>query len=252
MIKDTYEIEMLRLAARLTNVGMLSAVAHARETEIESSAAAEMAMRQAWQNEFPDYEVASFGGDEVGIVNALSCYATSGPRVALAANCPNNRRPQSGEVSLPCVFATCSGYHAENERTVIIDILEPLYERAYDAMLEARKRAFATLRIGTTYGEVYEAAVSAFKEAGFGDNLPGRVGHGIGLGLHESPSLAPRELAVLEPGMAITIEPGLRFPGWGSVRHSDTLILTGEGPEILTVEPSAGKLMAPSMQPVSR
>lgn len=243
MVKDWYEIRMLRQAACLVNAGMKAAVANIRGSEIEASIAAEVAMRKLWSSELGDFEVSSFGGNEVGIVNALWCYTNSGKRVTYGVECPSTRHPQTGEVSLPIVWAASGGYHAENERSVIIGELTQEYTRAYDAMLEAYNKALSSIEPGVTCAQVYKESVSAFKKAGFGNNLPGRIGHGIGLGLHESPSLGPNELVVLEEGMAFTVEPGLVFPEWGSVRHSDTVLVTAQGVEVLTVEPEAGKII---------
>lgn len=135
---------------------------------------------------------------------------------------------------MPVVWSVCDGYHSENERTVIIGKLDDYHQKAYDAMLEGRKRAFAMMKEGVTAGEVYEVAVSAYVEAGFTDYLPGRVGHGMGQSLHEEPSLSKNSKVVLKEGMVVTVEPGLVFPDWGSVRHSDTVVVRKHGTEQLT------------------
>ena len=64
--------------------------------------------------------------------------------------------------------------------------------------------------------------------------LPGRIGHGLGLGAHEHPSLDARSTITLEPGMLITFEPNLRIPEWGGLQHSDSVLITAEGNEFLT------------------
>lgn len=237
MIKDEYEINLLRMSSYLTNQGMLAALENIRKSEIEASTAAEIRMREVWSKELGEYEVSSFGNTEGGIVTALWSYSNSGYRVPYGCECSSNRVPLEGEVCLPVVWAAIGGYHSENERTVMIGKLPDKYERAYDAMLEARKRGFEAVREGVTAGEVYDKAVSAYIEAGFGDFLPGRVGHGLGLSLHESPSLGKGSNLILEEGMVITVEPGLVFAGWGSTRHSDTVVVRKNGAEILTESP---------------
>ncbi len=234
MIKTEYEILMLKMASYLANIGMVAAIDNIRKSEIEASIAAEIAMRQAWSKDLGEYEVASFGNTEGGIVNALWCYSCSGTRVPYGCECPSNRVPKEGEVCLPVCWAAIDGYHTENERTVMIGDIDERHLEAYKAMNEGRKRAFAMMKEGVTAGEVYDAATSAYVEAGFEAYLPGRVGHGMGQSLHEVPSLNRNSKMVLKEGMVCTVEPGLVFPDWGSTRHSDTVVIRKDGIEILT------------------
>ena len=234
MIKTEYEIILLKMASYLANIGMQAAIENIRKSEIEASISAEIAMRHAWSKDLGEYEVASFGNTEGGIVNALWCYSCSGPRVPYGCECPSNRVPREGEVCLPVCWAAIDGYHTENERTVMIGDIDEWHLSAYQAMIEGRKRAFAMMKEGVTAGEVYAAATSAYVEAGFQDYLPGRVGHGMGQSLHEIPSLNRNSSMVLKAGMVCTVEPGLVFPGWGSTRHSDTVVVRKDGIEVLT------------------
>ena len=233
-IKDEYEINLLRLSSYLTNIGMEAALANIRKSEAEASIAAEIAMRETWAKELSEFEISSFGNTEGGIVTALWCYSNSGYRVPYGCECPGNRVPLEGEVCLPVCWAAIDGYHSENERTVMIGKIPDKYEKAYDAMLAGRKNVFNMMRAGVTASAVYAAGVGPYIEAGFGDFLPGRIGHGLGLSLHEFPSLSKDNDLVLEEGMVVTVEPGLVFAGWGSTRHSDTVVVHKNGIEILT------------------
>lgn len=243
MIKDEYEICMLKMAGFLTNVGMKAAIEHIRDSEIAVSVAAEEAMREAWKEYLPEYEMAGFGNTEGGIINALWCYSLSGYRVANACDCPSGRKPQEGEICLPVVWAVCNGYHAENEKTVIIGTLDDHYMKMYDACMEARRRTLQVIKAGVPVRDVYDAAVSAFIEAGEEHNLPGRIGHGMGQSLHEVPSLSKNSDLILQEGMVVTIEPGLCFPGWGEIRHSDTVVIRKNGVEHLTFFEDGGKIV---------
>lgn len=236
-IKDKYEINLLRLSSYLTNVGMEAALANIRKSEAEASIAAEIAMRETWAKELSEFEISSFGNTEGGIVTALWCYSNSGYRVPYGCECPSNRVPQEGEVCLPVCWAAIDGYHSENERTVMIGKIPEQYERAYDAMLAGRQNVFQMMKAGVAVSDVYAAGVAPYIEAGFGDYLPGRIGHGLGLSLHEFPSLSKDSSLVLEEGMVVTVEPGLVFAGWGSTRHSDTVVVRKDGIEILTCSP---------------
>ena len=233
-IKDEYEINLLRLSSSLTNVGMDVALQNIRKSEAEASISAEIAMRETWAKELSEFEISSFGNTEGGIVTALWCYSNSGYRVPYGCECPGDRIPLEGEVCLPVCWAAIDGYHSENERTVMIGKIPDNYEKAYDAMLAGRANVFKMMKAGVTASEVYDAGVAPYIEAGFKDFLPGRIGHGVGLSLHEFPSLAKDNNLVLEEGMCVTVEPGLVFAGWGSTRHSDTVVVRKDGIEILT------------------
>lgn len=233
-IKDEYEINLLRLSSYLTNVGMDVALQNIRKSEAEASISAEIAMRETWAKELSEFEISSFGNTEGGIVTALWCYSNSGYRVPYGCECPGNRIPLEGEVCLPVCWAAIDGYHSENERTVMIGKIPDNYEKAYDAMLAGRANVFEMMKAGVTASEVYDAGVAPYIEAGFKDFLPGRIGHGVGLSLHEFPSLAKDNNLVLEEGVCVTVEPGLVFAGWGSTRHSDTVVVRKDGIEILT------------------
>ena len=216
---------------------MEAALANIRKSEAEASIAAEIAMRETWAKELSEFEISSFGNTEGGIVTALWCYSNSGYRVPYGCECPSNRVPQEGEVCLPVCWAAIDGYHSENERTVMIGKIPERYERAYDAMLAGRQNVFQMMKAGVAVSDVYAAGVAPYIEAGFGDYLPGRIGHGLGLSLHEFPSLSKDSSLVLEEGMVVTVEPGLVFAGGGSTRHSDTVVVRKDGIEILTCSP---------------
>ena len=109
--------------------------------------------------------------------------------------------------------------------------------RLFDHTVAAQEVAFAALRPGVTCADVDGAVLSYFEE---NDLLPywrQHVGHAIGLRNHEAPFLDVGDHTVVEPGMVFTIEPGLYSDEVGGFRHSDTVVVTPDGIDILTSYP---------------
>lgn len=235
-IKDPDELEAIRTAARVADTGMEAALdaAAGRRSEREIAVRAMEAMNRCWLEGLPDVEVADFGSLEGGVHNALWCYCLIGDRIALNCDNPTLRVPQDGEVALAVIWTTVNGLHAENERSVAVGTLDAERRRAFDAVLEIRAETEGALRPGVTCADVFHAARRVYERLGYGRYLPGRIGHGMGLGPHEHPSIAPSDRTVLRPGMVVTFEPNLRIPEWGGLQHSDTVLITESGFEFLT------------------
>ncbi|MBS6377009.1 MAG: aminopeptidase P family protein [Clostridium sp.] len=236
IVKDEYEIGKIRRAAKLVDVGVGTCIEYLKQgySEAEASTEGQYAMRRIWHEQFKNEEVCGFGTSEGGMVDSLHVWCLSGPHIAYGCDCPKHYYPRPGDLTLPMAWAKVSGYHAENERTIIIDSLDSFKQNAYDSMLKARESIFKILKPGTSFEELYEAAATVYTEHGFGSILPGRVGHGVGCSAHEFPSLAKGNKIQLQPGMVLTVEPGLMDREWGGVRHSDTVLVTESGYEFLT------------------
>lgn len=236
IIKDCYEIGKIRHAAELVDTGVGVTIEYLKQgySEAEASTEGQYAMRKLWHTKFPEEEVCGFGTSEGGMVDSLHVWCLSNGHIAYGCDCPKHYHPKSGDLTLPMAWAKVSGYHAENERTIIIGELDSYKRNAYDGMLEARERIFRILKPGTLFEELYTAASNVYTKRGFGDILPGRVGHGVGSSAHEFPSLAKGNKIPLQTGMVFTIEPGLMDKTWGGVRHSDTVLITYTGYESLT------------------
>lgn len=236
IVKDAYEIDKIRCASELVDTGVEIAIEFLKQgySEAEASTEGQYAMRKKWHEKYREEEVCGFGTSEGGMVDSLHVWCLSNGHIAYGCDCPKHYQPVSGDLTLPMAWAKVSGYHAENERTIIIDKLDSFKRNAYDGMLEARENIFKILRPGTRFEELYEAAAKVYSDRGFSSILPGRVGHGVGCSAHEFPSLAKGNKIPLEPGMVITVEPGLMDKSWGGVRHSDTILITDTGYESLT------------------
>ncbi len=128
-------------------------------------------------------------------------------------------------------------YMSDLTRVLVTGKIPPKLERVYRVVLSAQEQAIAAIRPGITCHEVDAVARTVIAKAGFGKNFGHGLGHGIGLEIHEGPRLAAGQHRPLEPGMVVTVEPGIYLPGWGGVRIEDDVLVTKSGGEILTSVP---------------
>jgi len=142
-----------------------------------------------------------------------------------------------GDVLVTGAGAAIWGYHSELERTMIIGPASDEQQRFFEHTKAAQEVAFEALRPGVKCSEV-DRAVRRYYEAH--DLMPywkHHSGHAIGLRYHEGPFLDSGDHTVLQPGMVLTVEPGLYVAGLGGFRHSDTVVITEGGLELITYYP---------------
>ncbi|WP_197736360.1 MULTISPECIES: Xaa-Pro peptidase family protein [Acidaminococcus] len=236
IVKDEYEISCIRKSAELVDMGVKTTIDYLTQgySEAEASTEGQYAMRKLWHQKYRDSEVCGYGTSEGGMIDSLHVWCLSENHISYGCDAPKHYYPKEGDLTLPMAWAKTDGYHAENERTIIIGGASEFKNHAYDSMLHAREAVFSILKPGILFKELYFAAAKVYSDAGFENILPGRIGHGCGCSAHEFPSLAPNNEIPLAPGMVITIEPGLMDKKWGGVRHSDTVLITEDGYERLT------------------
>ena len=160
-----------------------------------------------------------------------------GLKSAWAHAVAHNIEFREGDVLVTETAAPIWGYNAELERALIVGTPTDEMRRLFDHTVAAQEVAFAALRPGATCGDV-DGAVLRYFEAN--DLLPywrQHVGHAIGLRNHEAPFLDVGDHTLIEPGMVFTVEPGLYSSSVGGFRHSDTVVVTPDGIDILTQYP---------------
>jgi Xaa-Pro dipeptidase len=135
------------------------------------------------------------------------------------------------------IFAQVDGYGVELERTFFLGKVPKEAKVPFEAMLEARARAYELARPGANLSRIDSEVRRVIFDRGYGDRILHRTGHGFGITGHEAPYVAEGYDRELEAGMLISIEPGIYVPGLGGFRHSDTVLVTDDGAVSLTSAP---------------
>jgi Xaa-Pro dipeptidase len=184
-----------------------------------------------------ELEVAMWLSAAIGARGATLSFESSvqsGANSALPHHRPSARKPTVGELILLDFGAAFEGYNGDITRMAVVGTPSPRQLEIHALVLRAHDAAIAAVRGGTTAGAVDAAAREVIVAAGLGDRFFHRVGHGLGLEVHEDPSLDPGSTIVLEAGMVMTIEPGIYIPGWGGVRIEDDVVVESNGCRLLT------------------
>lgn len=129
------------------------------------------------------------------------------------------------------------GYVSDLTRTFALGEPDPEWREIYEVVREANAAGRAAVRPGIPAEAVDRAARAVIEAAGYGRYFTHRTGHGLGLEVHEPPSIVAGNTTPLEPGMTFTIEPGIYLPGKGGVRIEDDVVVTESGGESLTTFP---------------
>jgi Xaa-Pro aminopeptidase len=131
--------------------------------------------------------------------------------------------------------ATVDGYHSDMTRTVVLGDAADWQREIYELVAASQAAGRAALAVGADVVEVDATARRVIADAGHGEHFTHGLGHGVGLEIHEAPGIGQLGAGTLAAGMAVTVEPGIYLPGRGGVRIEDTLIVTDDEPELLTL-----------------
>jgi Xaa-Pro aminopeptidase/Xaa-Pro dipeptidase len=141
---------------------------------------------------------------------------------------------EKGETVVVDFGVRYQGYHSDETKTLILGRPDPRQKKIYDLVRKAQERAIRATRPGVHVRTIDRAAREVISRAGYGKFFGHGTGHGIGLAVHEPPTLSPRGSGVVEAGMIFSVEPGIYLPGWGGVRLEDLVLVTDRGCEVLT------------------
>ncbi len=144
---------------------------------------------------------------------------------------------EEGGPHVSIIAGQVDGYGVELERTFFLGNVPEHTKKPFVVMMEARATAYEMSKPGAVLSDIDAKVRKVISDAGYADNILHRTGHGFGITGHEAPFVALGDDRELAPGMLISIEPGIYIPGVGGFRHSDTVLITEEGPVCLTEAP---------------
>jgi Xaa-Pro aminopeptidase len=218
-IKDSVEIASLERAADLAAAAFEEIVPQLCHgiAEREISLALEFAMRR-------------LGGDE----KSFDLIVASGERGALPHGAASDRLLRAGELVTIDFGVRLHGYCSDETVTLALGKIDAELERIYETVCQAQKQALAAIRPGVPLKEIDAVARNTIAEAGYGSFFGHGLGHGVGLEVHEYPTLSPRSVDTAQVGMVFTVEPGIYLPGKGGVRLEDMVVVTPDGCRKLT------------------
>jgi Xaa-Pro aminopeptidase len=221
-VKDDHELAAIGRAARITDAAYEQIAGEGlvgkREREI------------AWRMEEFFHELGSEGPSFPVVVaagpNGSRPHADSGDRVVEAG--------QTVVVDAGCVI---DGYCSDCTRTFATGPLPDELQRAYDVCLAGQQSGLEAVRAGAHGREVDAVARKRIADDGLGEKFGHGLGHGVGLLVHEAPVLRPESEDTLQTGNVVTVEPGIYLEGVGGVRIEDLVVVTEDGPEVLSAFP---------------
>ncbi|KYH31371.1 aminopeptidase YpdF [Moorella mulderi DSM 14980] len=221
-VKDDTELALLQKAIDLADAGFRHMLRILRPGITERDIALEL-----------EY----FLGKQGSLGPSFTTIIAGGPRASLPHGVASGRVLQPGDLVVMDFGAIYDGYHSDLTRTVALAPVDPEWRHLYNVVLEAQRKAIAAIRPGLAGREVDAVAREHIAAAGYGPYFSHGLGHGVGLAVHEGPTLSSRSEVKLAPGMVVTVEPGIYLPGRGGIRIEDVVLVQEDGALVLSHAP---------------
>ncbi len=219
-IKDEHELEIMREAAKLAD----EAYEHILGIIRPGMSEREVALELEW-----------FMRKRGAASTSFDTIVASGERSALPHGTASDRKLGPNEFVTMDFGAYYKGYCSDLTRTIVLGKASQRHREIYEIVLEAQMYALERIRPGMSGKEADALARRIIEKYGYGDRFGHSTGHGLGMEIHEAPRLSQRSETVLEPGMVVTVEPGIYIPGFGGVRIEDDVVITETGAQRLTL-----------------
>ena len=227
-VKDEKELQLMRKAAELTNIGMKTAYETIKPGMKEYQVAAEieysMRRKGSWGVAF----------ETIIASGARSAFPHGGGGTLLAGGC-TDREIRNGELVVVDMGAIYQHYRSDITRTIVAGKpSQAKQKKLYDIVKASHDEALKTIKPGAKTKNVDSAARKVIADAGYGEHFVHGLGHGVGLEIHEGPTLSSLSKDKLSIGNVVTDEPGIYLAGYGGVRIEDTVLVQKEKAKCLT------------------
>ena len=219
MIKDEQEVKAIAEAIKRAEDGFLENASRVAPgmAEKDTAIGLEFNIRAAGARKLP-----------------FDIIVASGYRAALPHGIASDKVMKEGDTVIIDFGGEAHGYQSDLTRSGVLGKPDRKQTEIYDIVAEAQRRAIEAVRPGVPCKEVDQAARGYIASKGYGDYFGHGLGHGVGLEVHEGPSVSYLSEDTVQPGMVFTIEPGIYMPGWGGYRIEDMVFVTGDGCELMT------------------
>ena len=218
MVKDEGELEILRANAAISDKVFSCILGHIAAGRTEKEMADEI----------------MFSLRRLGCINeAFPTIVLSGANTQFPHGHPSDKKIAGGDMITMDFGGIRQGYVADMTRTVVVSPVNNRIRDVYNAVAEAQALGVSIVRSGARCADIDAAVRKCLTKYGLGDYFVHSSGHGIGLEIHENPTLSERSEAILQTGMTVTIEPGVYLPGWGGIRIEDSVIVKDNGCEVM-------------------
>lgn len=222
LIKDEDEIQILQAAAKIADDAFEHILTYIKPGVIERDVANEL-----------EFYMRKRGATS----SSFDIIVASGVRSALPHGVASDKAIAEGDVVTLDFGAYYNGYCSDLTRTITVGEPTDKLKEIYHIVLEAQKLALEKIKPGMSGKEADGITRNYIREHGYGEYFGHSTGHGIGLDIHEGPTLSMRSTQLLEEGMVVTVEPGIYLSGLGGVRIEDDIVLTEKGNKRLTYAP---------------
>jgi Xaa-Pro aminopeptidase len=221
-VKEPAEVARIRAACAIADDALAATLPMLRDrpTEQAFALALEIAMRERGASG-----------------TSFDTICASGPNGALPHARPSERRVEAGELVVIDFGCIVDGYCSDMTRTVSVGDPGPEATRVWEVVRASQQAGRDAVAAGVACAAVDQASRVVIEEAGWGDAFSHGTGHGVGLEIHEAPRVAKAAGGTLDPGVVVTVEPGVYLPGVGGVRLEDTVVVTDTGADPLTSFP---------------
>jgi Xaa-Pro aminopeptidase len=213
-VKDPSELELLATACRISAQAIADVFAHIRPGLTERQLAAAL-----------DRRMVDLGAERP----AFDTIVASGPNGAIPHHAPTDRPMRRGDLITMDFGALYGGYHADMTRTVALGEPAGWQREIYELVAAAQRSGIQAARPGADVADVDAAARDMIRDAGHGEHFQHGLGHGVGLEVHEAPTIGYGRTGKLADRVPITVEPGVYVPGRGGVRIEDVLVVGADG-----------------------